>query len=241
MHQVYLPRAIAFAHQGIERNGNRTPGCFGAPFLPFPVKSKFKLDLGCSSLNICPKPFWQVFFLTTLNKNGCAVPPQECEIAVSLVSGLVWGLAGTLITVLRVIICILLSDTMYLYCCLILSICQSQPIYQQIVRRQCCQVWRVGSSQVSCSQFSHEDLLVMWSYLLQKQPNMRQNIQKKLFFDFVFGKIFQFDTRQTTSPITGPTIQRHSQFVFPCSCSSSGTLLPLQESCHVNLLSFSAT
>ena len=30
---------------------------------------------------------------------------------------------------------------MYLYCCLILSICQSQPIYQQIVRRQCCQVW----------------------------------------------------------------------------------------------------
>ena len=50
-----------------------------------------------------------------------------------------------------------------------------------------------------------------------------------------------FDTRQTTSPITGPTIQRHSQFVFPCSCSSSGTLLPLQESCHVNLLSFSAT
>ena len=81
----------------------------------------------------------------------------------------------------------------------------------------------------------------MWSYLLQKQPKMRQNIQKKLFLDFVFGKIFQFDTRQTTSPITGPTIQRHSQFVFPCPCSSSGTLLPLQESCHVNLLSFSST
>ena len=98
----------------------------------------------------------------------------------------------------------------------------------------------VGSSQVSCSQFSHEDLLVMWPYLFQKRPNMRQNIQKKLFL----ARISQFDTRvcrQTTSPITGPTIQRHSQFVFSCSCSSSGTLLLLQETCHVNLLSFSAT
>ena len=110
------------------------------------------------------------------------------------------------------------------------------------MRRQCCQVWGVGSSQVSCSQFSHEDLLVMWSYLFQMQPNMREDFQKKLFcFYFVLARISQFDTRQTTSPITGPTIQRHSQFVFPCSCSSSGTLLPLQESCHVNLLSFSAT
>ena len=63
---------------------------------------------------------------------------------------------------------------------------------------------------------------------------------KEIVFIFCVSKD-QFDTRQTTSPITGPTIQRHSQFVFPCSCSSCGTLLPLQESCHVNLLSFSAT
>ena len=81
----------------------------------------------------------------------------------------------------------------------------------------------------------------MWSYLFQMRPNMRQNFQKKLFLDFVLARISQFDTRQPTSPITGPTIQRHSQFVFPCSCSSSWTLLPLQESCHVNLLSFSST
>ena len=72
-------------------------------------------------------------------------------------------------------------------------------------------------------------------------PMTGPTIQKKLFLDFLCWQGFQFDTRQTTSPITGPTIQRHSQFVFPCSCSSSGTLLPLQESCHVNLLSFSST
>ena len=71
----------------------------------------------------------------------------------------------------------------------------------------------VGSSQVSCSQFSHEDLLVMWPYLFQKRPNMRQNIQKKLFL----ARISQFDTRvcrKTTSPKTGPTIQNFQKKLF---------------------------
>ena len=74
-----------------------------------------------------------------------------------------------------------------------------------------------------------------------KAAKYARRFSKEIVFVFWLAWIFQFDTRQTTSPITGPTIQRHSQFVFPCSCSSSGTLLPLQESCHVNLLSFSAT
>ena len=72
------------------------------------------------------------------------------------------------------------------------------------MRRQCCQVWGVGSSQVSCSQFSHEDLLVMWSYLFQKRPNMREDFQKKLFLFFCWHGYFSLTPDRQQVLLLGP-------------------------------------
>ena len=91
------------------------------------------------------------------------------------------------------------------------------------------------------SLYLQRHVFTMWRLIFKKiSPNGS---------DFMSARLCQLDTKsceQTrqavhVQPITGCDTQHLCQFVFPCSSSSSRNLLPLQQSCHVNLLSFSAT